>query len=195
MEEIATTPPQTGTSDRRPIFYGLGGVILLALLGWFIWARLSPAPPSAPISSIPAPVVGHPAPDFVLPALDGSEVRLADLRGKPVILNFWATWCPPCRREMPALEIVWQQYSQGDVMVLGVDQGESIAVVSEYVRQNVGVTFPLLLDRSQDVGDLYLVRSLPTTFFIDADGIIQEIRVGGPMELDFLNQKVQELGR
>ncbi len=195
MEEIATTPPQTGTSDRRPIFYGLGGVILLALLGWFVWARLSPAPPSAPISSIPAPEVGHPAPDFVLPALDGSEVRLADLRGKPVILNFWATWCPPCRREMPALEIVWQQYSRGDVMVLGVDQGESIAVVSEYVRQNVGVTFPLLLDRSQDVGDLYLVRSLPTTFFIDADGIIREVRVGGPMEVDFLNEKARSLAR
>lgn len=195
MEEIAATPSQTGTSDRRPIFYGLGGVILLALLGWIVWSRLSPAPPSAPISSVPAPVVGHPAPDFVLSALDGSEVRLADLRGKPVILNFWATWCPPCRREMPALEIIWQQYSRGEVMVLGVDQGESIAVVSEYVRQNVGVTFPLLLDRRQDVGDLYLVRSLPTTFFIDADGIIQEIRVGGPMELDFLNEKVRALGR
>jgi cytochrome c biogenesis protein CcmG/thiol:disulfide interchange protein DsbE len=81
------------------------------------------------------------------------------------------------------------------VMVLGVDQGESVSLVSEYVRQNVGVTFPLLMDRSQDVGDRYLVRSLPTTFFIDADGIIREIRVGGPMEVDFLNEKVRALGR
>jgi hypothetical protein len=96
---------------------------------------------------------------------------------------------------MPALEVIWQQHNRGDVMVLGVDQGESVGIVSEYVRQNVGVTFPLLLDRRQDVGDLYLVRSLPTTFFIDDDGIIQEIRVGGPMELNFLNEQVRTLGR
>jgi len=195
MQEISALSPRSETPARRPILYSLGGLALLALLGWFIWLRLSPAPPSAPISSISAPEVGHPAPDFSLPTLDGSEVRLADLRGKPVILNFWATWCPPCRREMPALEIVWQQHGRGDVMVLGVDQGESVSLVSEYVRQNVGVTFPLLLDRRQDVGDLYLVRSLPTTFFIDAAGIIREIRVGGPMELDFLNEKVRGLGR
>lgn len=193
MEEIALRPQATETSARRPILYSLGGLALLALLGWIFWPRLSLPPPSAPISSIPAPEVGHPAPDFSLPALDGTEIRLADLRGKPIILNFWATWCPPCRREMPALEIVWQQYDRGDVMVLGVDQGESVSLVSEYVRQNVGVTFPLLLDRRQDVGDLYLVRSLPTTFFIDADGIIREIRVGGPMEVDFLNEKVREI--
>jgi thiol-disulfide isomerase/thioredoxin len=138
MEEIAPTPLRTEISGRRPIFYSLGGLALLALRGWFLWLRLSPAPPSAPISSIPAPEVGHPAPDFSLPTLDGAEIRLADLRGRPVILNFWATWCPPCRREMPALEIVWQQYNRGDVMVLGVDQGESVSLVSEYVRQNVG---------------------------------------------------------
>ncbi len=195
MEEIAPAPERTKTSARRPIFYSLGGVALFALLGWIVWGQLSPSPPSLPISSIPAPEVGHPAPDFTLPTLDGQEVRLADLRGKTVILNFWATWCPPCRREMPALEIVWQQHNRGDVMVLGVDQGESVGLVSEYVRQNVGVTFPLLMDRSQDVGDLYLVRSLPTTFFIDAEGIIREIRVGGPMEVDFLNQKVREVNR
>lgn len=180
---------------RRPILYSLGGLALLALLGWFLWLRLSPVTPSVPISSTPAPIVGHPAPDFSLPTLDGNEITLADLRGKPVILNFWATWCPPCRREMPALEVIWQQHSRGDVMVLGVDQGESVSQVSEYVRQNVGVTFPLLMDRRQDVGDLYLVRSLPTTFFIDAAGIIREIRVGGPMEVDFLNEKVRALGR
>ena len=175
--------------------FGLGTLALFALLSWIVWPRIFPAAPAPPLSSIPAPEVGHPAPDFTLPALDGDEVHLAELRGKPVILNFWATWCPPCRREMPALEVIWQQHKRGDVMVLGVDQGESVGIVSQYVRQNVGVTFPLLLDRRQDVGDLYLVRSLPTTFFIDAEGIIRAIRVGGPMELDFLNQQVRALGR
>ena len=153
--------------------------------------------PVAQVGDAPSATVevGQPAPNFAFVWEDGRGADLASLRGKPVILNFWATWCPPCRREMPALEVIWQQHNRGDVVVLGVDQGESVAVVSQYVRQNVGVTFPLLLDRRQDVGDLYLVRSLPTTFFIDAEGIIREMRVGGPMELDFLNQQVQALGR
>jgi len=181
--------------SRRVLLRSLGILVLLGVLGWFLWLRQPLAAPTQPISTIPAPEIGHPAPDFTLPTLDGGEVRLADLRGKPVILNFWATWCPPCRREMPALEVIWQQYNKGDVMVLGVDQGESVAIVSEYVRMNVGVTFPLPLDRRQDVGDLYLVRSLPTTFFIDAEGIIRNIRVGGPMELDFLTEQVKALRR
>ena len=192
MEQISTPPAALKPTDRRPLWLGLG-LLLVALLGWLLWQRTLPAQPAPPISTQPAPEVGHPAPDFTLTTLDGAEIRLADLRGKPVVLNFWATWCPPCRREMPALEVIWQQHNRGDVMVLGVDQGESPAVVSEYVRQNVGVTFPLPLDRRQDVGDLYLVRSLPTTFFIDRAGIIREIRVGGPMELDFLNEQVRAL--
>ncbi len=182
-------------SDPRRLLFGVGLVLVIGLLAWKIQPSLFPATPDQPISAVPAPAVGHPAPDFTLPTLDGPEVRLADLRGKPIILNFWATWCPPCRKEMPALEIIWQQHNRGDVVVLGVDQGESVGTVSEYVRQNVGVTFPLPLDRSQAVGDLYLVRSLPTTFFIDAQGIIREIRVGGPMESDFLTQQVRKLIR
>jgi len=195
MEQTSASPTSIRIGPRRPLFLSLGVLVLIALVIWFVWLRQLPAAPAQPISTISAPEVGHPAPDFTLPTLNGADVRLADLRGKPVILNFWATWCPPCRREMPALEVIWQQHNRGDVMVLGVDQGESVGVVSEYVRQNVGVTFPLPLDRRQDVGDLYLVRSLPTTFFIDADGIIQEIRVGGPMDVDFLNEKVRSLGR
>ncbi len=193
MNESPSLPPSTAVRPPWAGLLGLGALILLGLLGWGLWQQMRPAPLSAPLSSIPAPEVGHPAPDFVLAALDGPEVRLSDLRGKVVVLNFWATWCPPCRREMPALEVIWQQHNRGDVVVLGIDQGESAGVVSEYVRQNVGVTFPLLLDRRQDVGDLYLVRSLPTTFFIDRAGIIREIRIGGPMELDYLNRQVRSL--
>ncbi|HRJ43544.1 MAG: TlpA family protein disulfide reductase [Caldilineaceae bacterium] len=193
MNESPTLPPSTAARSPRAGLLGLGALILLGLLGWGLWQQVRPASLSAPLSSIPAPEVGHPAPDFALPALDGPEVRLSDLRGKVVVLNFWATWCPPCRREMPALEVIWQQHNRGDVVVLGIDQGESAGTVSEYVRQNVGVTFPLLLDRRQDVGDLYLVRSLPTTFFIDGGGIIREIRIGGPMELDYLNRLVRAL--
>jgi len=192
MNESPTVSPAASPSRRLRLFT-IGVLAVVALVGWAVWPRLAPATPAPPVSSIPAPEIGHPAPDFTLSTLDGADICLVDLRGQPVILNFWATWCPPCRREMPALEVIWQQHAQGDVMVLGVDQGESAAMVGDYVRTNVGVTFSLLLDRRQDVGDLYLVRSLPTTFFIDAGGIIRDIRVGGPMEIDFLNQQVRGL--
>ena len=195
MNETLSSPSVNANPSRRILLRSVGMLALLGVLGWFLWPRQPLAAPTQPVSAIPAPEIGHPAPDFTLPTLDGGEIRLADLRGKPVILNFWATWCPPCRREMPALEVIWQQHNRGDVMVLGVDQGESVAIVSEYVRMNVGVTFPLPLDRRQDVGDLYLVRSLPTTFFIDAEGIIRNIKVGGPMELDFLTEQVKTLRR
>lgn len=195
MESTPAIPTTAPSLRPRLLWWGATGLAAVALVGFLLWPRLFATAPQQPISSIPAPEVGHPAPDFTLSTLTGDEISLAELRGKPVILNFWATWCPPCRREMPALEVIWQEYGRGGVMILGVDQGESPATVSEYVRQNVGVTFPLLLDRRQDVGDLYLVRSLPTTFFIDAQGIIQEIRVGGPLELDFLGQQARQLTR
>lgn len=144
--------------------------------------------PSAPVA------VGQPAPNFALLWEDGRGIDLAGLQGRPVILNFWATWCPPCREEMPALEELWQQYGAGGVVVLGVDQGESTAIVERFIREKVDTTFPILLDGDHAVGDSYFVRSLPTTFFIDRNGFIQEIRIGGPLSLSFLQDQVRKLG-
>lgn len=122
----------------------------------------------------PQPVVGSPAPDFTLPGLDGEQVRLSDLRGQRVLLNFWATWCGPCRQEMPAIQA---RYNHGDFAVLAVDFGETRQQVQNFVNE-IGVDLPVLLDADGNVQELYRVRGYPTTFFIDARGIIRFFHIG-----------------
>ena len=161
------------------------GLMLVTLLLGLAWINLSRQPEDLTVSdrSIAAPKTGFLAPDFTLTSTDGETVKLSDLRGRPVILNFWATWCPPCRAEMPAIEEAWQRYRADGLLILGVNQGESKGVVEGYARQEVGTTFPLLLDQTTEVGAIYGVRALPTTVFIDAEGRIQELKVGGPLDL------------
>lgn len=185
------------TKPRRSIsgWIGLAAVILIAGLIWF--SQSASAPASNDVAADGSPIaaeVGAIAPDFELVTLDGESVRLSDFHGKPVILNFWATWCAPCREEMPALEAIWQQYGEGDVVILGVDQGESVALVERFIRERVGTTFPILMDSDHAIGDSYFVRSLPTTFFIDRNGFIQDIRIGGPLSESFLQEQVKKLG-
>jgi len=122
------------------------------------------------------PTVGTAAPDFTLPLLDGSSQRLSDLQGNPVIINFWATWCIPCKEEMPLLEKVSKQYA-GKLLVFGVNVGEGKELVTPFIEE-VGVTFPILLDETQQVADLYFVRNFPITFFIDDSGMIRAMHIG-----------------
>lgn len=118
------------------------------------------------------------APDFELPALDGRKVKLSDFRGQAVLLNFWATWCSPCKIEMPWFVDVQKQYGKEGLVVLGVamDDTES-AKIAEFAHE-MGVNYPVLLGTdkvSDDYGD---VRALPTTFYIDRNGIIVAKAVG-----------------
>jgi len=115
-------------------------------------------------------VVGEEAPDVELVGLDGQPVRLSDFRGKPVVLNFWATWCVPCRIEMPSLQRAHEQYGD-ELTILGVDVEESAAMVGDYATA-LGLTFPLVIDPEADVARLFRVRAMPTTYFIDADGVV-----------------------
>jgi len=200
IDDGQISPPEVPPVVKpRKSVSGWIGLAAMALILGLIWMNQDIAAPAvsggaerngAPI----APQVGAIAPDFSLVTLDGESVRLSDFHGKPVILNFWATWCPPCREEMPALEEIWQQYGAGGVVVLGVDQGESTAVVERFIRENVDTSFPILMDSNHAVGNSYFVRSLPTTFFIDRNGFIQEIRIGGPLSLAFLQDQVRKLG-
>jgi peroxiredoxin len=119
-----------------------------------------------------------PAPDFELPTLDGRKVKLSDFRGQAVLLNFWATWCSPCKIEMPWFVDVQKQYGKDGLVVLGVamDDTES-AKIAEFAHE-MGVNYPVLLGTdkvSDDYGD---VRSLPTTFYIDRNGMIVAKAVG-----------------
>jgi peroxiredoxin len=156
---------------------------LVAVAG-IVWIRVSRVPPDAAQrdGATVAPMTGFLAPDFALTTLEGERAQLSDLRGSPVIVNFWATWCPPCRAEMPELEAVWRQYKDTGLVLLGVDQAESANVVAQFARGALGVTFPILLDTNLAVRDQYAVRALPTTVFIDAAGRIQDVKVGGPLD-------------
>lgn len=123
-----------------------------------------------------APIVGAIAPDFELESIEGETVRLSDHRGKVVLINFWATWCGPCRVEMPALQNRFEAYD-GELVILAVDNDETLDRVVPFV-QELGLTFTTLLDIGATTQDLYLIRGYPTSVFVDPDGIIQIIHIG-----------------
>jgi len=124
-----------------------------------------------------APQEGSPAPDFAVSTLDGREVRLSDYRGSIVLLNFWATWCGPCREEMPLFEAAQQEYSDRGLVVLAVNVGEGPSTVRPFVDR-LALTYDIALDEESRVARRYRVRSYPTTYFIDRDGTVEGRRVG-----------------
>ena len=120
------------------------------------------------------------APDFTLTDMDGKGHSLADYRGNWVLVNFWATWCPPCRKEMPSLEHLYQAYHDRSFRVLAVNQWEDIDQVFSYMGDlNVFPSFPILFDPESKVSEAYGVRGLPTSFIIDPQGRIVYRAVGG----------------
>ena len=121
--------------------------------------------------------IGSSAPDFRLQNLDGQAVSLSDLRGKPVMLNFWATWCPPCRSEMPFLQQIYEEWSDKGLVLLAIDIGEGPSQIKEFLEAN-NLSLPVLLDSDKSVAQRYNITGIPATFFIDKDGIIQEKIIG-----------------
>ncbi len=128
------------------------------------------------------PEVGSPAPDFVLPSLDGGEpISSQDFRGKTIVLNFWASWCPPCRAEMPDFQELWEERQESDdLVILAVDflAEDTVEAASAFVEE-FELTFPVVTDTpDSDVAERYGVRGLPATFFIDRNGILRQISLG-----------------
>ena len=121
--------------------------------------------------------IGKPAPNFQLQNLDGQSISLSGLQGKPVLLNFWATQCPPCRSEMPYLQEIYNEWSDKELTLVAINIGESSAKVERFM-QSQNLSLPVLLDTKQDVAQKYGIQYIPTTFFIDKDGIIQEKIIG-----------------
>lgn len=152
-------------------------IVLAALLGggWIVLSR-EEVKETQTLSLTEAPIVGHLAPDFTLPTTASETHTLSDYRGQPVVLNFWASWCGPCRVEMPFFARTQMKYN-GRAAILGVNQGESAATIRDFnTRQPVN--YPLLVDEDNDVNLRYTINSLPTTIFIDADGVVREVVVG-----------------
>jgi len=176
-------------STQRRITYSL--ILLLGLAWTYISADKTG---SSTAGQIPAPQRGFLAPDFELKTLRGETLKLSNLRGQAVLLNLWATWCPPCRAEMPAIEKVYKDYKDQGFVVLAVNMTyqDTFANIAPFVDE-YGLTFPILLDETGMVGPLYQLRSLPSSFFIDRDGIIREVVIGGPMAEALLRTRVEEI--
>jgi thiol-disulfide isomerase/thioredoxin len=164
-------------ATRPRLFTPLNALALMLLL--VVSAASSAASP--PLGHLMEPIAPPlPAADFTLADVDGEPLRLADLRGKVVMLNFWASWCPPCRREMPSMQRLYQQYAEQGLVVVAVNQWEDADLVFEFVgRLDPEPSFPILLDRGSKVAELYGVKGLPTTYLIDRDGNMRYRAMGG----------------
>ncbi len=127
--------------------------------------------------SAPAAVVGAPAPDFELTDLDGNAVRLSDYRGKAVLVNFWATWCGPCKAEMPLLQDRYTTLRDSGLVILAVNIGEDEALIRPYV-EDLGLDFAIVLDPELAVNDEYRVLGYPTTITVDREGNVVDVHVG-----------------
>lgn len=178
---------------KNPVRWSILMAFVLAV--GIAWILFSSVPVSATTTgSIPSPRQGFFAPDFSLEQLGRGEITLSSLRGQVVILNLWASWCPPCRAEMPALQRVYEGNKDRGLQVLGVHttfQDREAAAI-EFTSQH-GLSFPILFDRSGLVSRMYQMRALPTTFFIDHEGIIQEVVIGGPLSEVSLQTTVEKL--
>lgn len=150
----------------------LAGLVIVVLLALRFYQGGGAAPPAG---AGPSMLAGAPAASFAVTRLTGQSDSLAGYRGKVVLVNLWATWCPPCREEIPALETTYRRYESKGFVVLGIDQGESASVAGSFARK-LGVTFPLLIDDAQQYGRAYAAQGLPTSILVDRNGrIIQGI--------------------
>ncbi|HZG85201.1 redoxin domain-containing protein [Paenibacillus sp.] len=138
------------------------------------------------------PEVGDPVAPFQLASLDGEKLGPASYAGRPTVINFWGTFCPPCVEETPALQRMYEKYEEQGVVIIGVNLGEKPVVRVEQFAKQFGVTYPILLDPDLAVRDRYGVRSYPTTFFVDASGVVREVKVGGMTE-GYIEAAIQRL--
>jgi thiol-disulfide isomerase/thioredoxin len=168
------TPPPDRPSGRRRwleavgLILGLTGLLVVAAL----WSQPAPRGDADGADSFDvARVAPAPAPDFELAGLDGKTLRLAELRGRVVFLNFWATWCPPCREEMPAMQALAGELEKQGLVVLAVNYEESAETAEAYARET-GLTLPVLLDGNGAVARRYRVAGLPASFFVDRRGAL-----------------------
>ena len=184
------SPPETlegPAPTRRP---WLAALLLTALVVGFV--ALLAFGFTRDAKEIPSPLVGRPAPPFSLQLLDGGELRLDDLRGKIVVLNFWASWCyPACWNEAPRLEGAWRRHQKHDVMVVGSVYQDTIAAARDFVRQH-GKTFANGMDQRSRAAIAYGVYGVPETFFIDREGRIAHKHIGEISE-GVLEAEIQKL--
>lgn len=174
---------------HRRLLYTL---LLAAGFGWILFS--ADATGSSTAGQIPAPQKGFLAPDFELMTPQGETVKLSGLRGQAVLVNLWATWCPPCRAEMKTIETVYNEYKDRGFTVLAVNMTyqDSPLEIMPFVSGQ-GLTYPILLDETGDMANAYQLKSLPSSYFIDREGIINEVIIGGPMAEALLRTRIEAI--
>ena len=140
--------------------------------------------------------IGRAAPDFLLETADGGQLRLSDLRGRPLLVNFWASWCTPCRKEMPEIVRAYAAHKDSGLEIVAVDLQENAGQVRAFAAE-FGMTFPVVIDRTGSVGDAWRiggpVQGIPSSYFIDADGVVRA-RVFGPMTEQEIAEHLASVG-
>ncbi|MSQ33166.1 MAG: TlpA family protein disulfide reductase [Dehalococcoidia bacterium] len=167
-------------------------IAVMALVAVACGGGGGPAPAGAERSTSGPPRVGQLAPDFTLERVDGGPLALRELRGQVVLVNFWASWCGPCKVEMPLIQQVYDQYRARGFQVVGVDFGEPREDAVDFVQQG-GFSWPFVLDGNQGVAKRYNVLGLPASFFLDRQGVIRQIHVGPFVTREQLEEKVAAL--
>jgi cytochrome c biogenesis protein CcmG/thiol:disulfide interchange protein DsbE len=173
-------------SRARPATIALALVAAVAVLAlaivFFVPLGGSPdAEPGASVDSLVVgghPLVGKPAPEIDLLTIDGEPVKLSELRGRPVLVNFWATWCPPCREEFPLMADAYAEHKADGLEILGVMHQDFSDGARAFAKDR-GATWPLLEDPGDTAYQDYLVAGLPTSFFVDREGIVRAFSLGG----------------
>jgi len=181
QEHRLTQGESRGMSGREVLFGVLGVLVgLLVLSGvWLMTGR-----DNATIPAITEVQKVYDAPEFTLENLDGTPVKLSDFKGKVVLLNFWGTWCEPCKEETPALEAAYQKLKDEGFVIIGVDlfntersRNYGVQEVRQFANQ-YGVTYPIVLDEDGGVGQAYAIHPIPTSYFIDQQGKVRYLKVG-----------------
>jgi peroxiredoxin len=157
------------TTPSRPVFLRSTRVLLTCLSALLLGTAAGVATAAA--------AVGSPAPDFTLRVLDGPNLRLQEQRGKVVLVNFWATWCGPCRKEMPHLNRIADKYRSSGLVMLGINVDDDVRNAAE-LASKLGVKFPVLLDTDKKVSKLYDLNSMPSTLVIDRNGRVRYLHRG-----------------
>ncbi|MBW5446683.1 redoxin domain-containing protein [Cohnella sp. CFH 77786] len=143
-------------------------------------------------ASSPVLKAGDKPPAFKLADTAGNVHDSSEYRGKPVIINFWGTFCPPCRDEMPALQNVYDKWKDKGVQLIGINLSEDKLTAESFARQ-VGAEFPILLDRNRQTEKKFGLKQYPTTFFVRADGTIEEILIGGPLTEEQIEGHIEKI--
>ena len=153
--------------------------ILILGAGW-IWVSATKTDTQKTVET--APQEGFLAPNFTLETTQGTQVSLSDFKGQPVLVNFWASWCPPCRAEMPSMENVYQELQDQGLVILAINvtYQDNLNDAIGFVKSQ-GFTYPILLDSNGIASENYQLRSLPSSYFINQEGIIQKVVFGGPI--------------